>query len=213
MARPTQVPLGRRFSFRIRVCHPLWMAFPCHSASRPFGNSHVRGPTTPRRKTSTVWAISRSLAATEEIDFSFFSCGYLDVSVLRVRCMHLWIQCMPVRVSRDHRLFDSYPMLIAVFHALQSLLTPRHPPYALSNLTTKIKRSGKAAPTRSRDTQCERLLGGSRLTCTHRRLPSGAAENSTAPKSCRYPRWSCNDKSIARTTCLLLREGSLHEQR
>ena len=39
-------------------------------------NSHVRGPTTPQRKTSAVWAISRSLAATEEIDFSFFSCGY-----------------------------------------------------------------------------------------------------------------------------------------
>jgi hypothetical protein len=48
---------------------------------------------------------------------------------------------MPVRVSRDHRLFDSYPELIAVFHALRSLLMPRHPPYALSNLTTKIKRS------------------------------------------------------------------------
>ena len=173
MARPTQVPLGRRFSFRIRVCHPLWMAFPCHSASRPFGNSHVRGPTTPRRKTSTVWAISRSLAATEEIDFSFFSCGYLDVSVLRVRCVHLWIQCTPVRESRDHRLFDSYPELIAVFHALQSLLTPRHPPYALSNLTTKIKRSGKALinpglPARAKQEQCERFLGGSLPACTHR---------------------------------------------
>ena len=143
MARPTQVPLGRRCSFRVRVCHPLWPAFPCRSANRSFGNSHVRGPTTPRRKTFTVWAISRSLATTEEIDFSFFSCGYLDVSVLRVRYIHLWIQCMSVRVSRDHRLFDSYPELIAVFHALQSLLTPRHPPCALSNLTTYIKRSLK----------------------------------------------------------------------
>ena len=149
MARPTQVPLGRRFSFRIRVCHPLWMAFPCHSASRPFGNSHVRGPTTPRRKTSTVWAISRSLATTEEIDFSFFSCGYLDVSVHRVGHMHLWIQYMSVRVSRDQHSFDSSPELFAVFHALQSLLTPRHPPCALSNLTTYIKRS------RSRATQGE----------------------------------------------------------
>jgi hypothetical protein len=70
---------------------------------------------------------------------------------------------MPVRASRDHRLFDSYPALIAVFHALQSLLTPRHPPYALSNLTTKIKRSGKSAfPPRpygrGRQLQCERLL-------------------------------------------------------
>ena len=31
-----------------------------------------------------VWALSLSLAATDEIDFSFFSSGYLDVSVPRV---------------------------------------------------------------------------------------------------------------------------------
>ena len=28
-----------------------------------------------------VWAVSLSLAATQEIEFSFFSSGYLDVSV------------------------------------------------------------------------------------------------------------------------------------
>ena len=31
-----------------------------------------------------VWALSLSLAATNKIDFSFFSCGYLDVSVPHV---------------------------------------------------------------------------------------------------------------------------------
>ena len=31
-----------------------------------------------------VWPVSRSLAATKEIDVSFFSSGYLDVSVPRV---------------------------------------------------------------------------------------------------------------------------------
>ena len=31
--------------------------------------------------TISVWAISFSLATTREIDFSFFSCRYLDVSV------------------------------------------------------------------------------------------------------------------------------------
>ncbi len=39
---------------------------------------------------------------------------------------------------RDQRLFDSYPELIAAFHALQSRLVPRHPPYALNCLTTFI---------------------------------------------------------------------------
>ena len=35
-----------------------------------------------------VWPASRSLAATWEIAFAFFSCGYLDVSVLRVPFDH-----------------------------------------------------------------------------------------------------------------------------
>ena len=34
--------------------------------------------------TKPVWAISFSLATTREIDISFFSCRYLDVSVLCV---------------------------------------------------------------------------------------------------------------------------------
>jgi|SRR5210317_620406 hypothetical protein len=70
-------------SFRIRACHPLWTTFPDRSASQLFGNSGG-GPYNPAVETTAVWAISLSLAATEEIDFSFYSCGYLDVSVLRV---------------------------------------------------------------------------------------------------------------------------------
>ena len=129
------------FDFCIRDCHPLWSGFPSSSASQKLYHSHVKGPTTPRRKTFAVWAVSSSLAATEEIDFSFSSCGYLDVSVHRVRHAHLWIQCASVRVSRDHHSFDSFPGLIAVFHALRSLLMPRHPPCALSSLTTMIQPS------------------------------------------------------------------------
>ena len=139
-----EIPRGSTYSgtfreatkCRLRDCHPLWFNFPEDSANALFGNSHVKGPTTPQRKTFAVWAISRSLATTEEIDFSFFSCGYLDVSVHRVRCIHLWIQCMPVRESRDQHSFDNSPELFAVFHALRSLLTPRHPPCALSSLAT-----------------------------------------------------------------------------
>ena len=40
-----------------------------------------------------LWAIPRSLAATEGISVDFFSYGYLDVSVPRVRLVHLCIQC------------------------------------------------------------------------------------------------------------------------
>ena len=46
----------------------------------------------PRGARTTVWALSISLAATLEIDVSFFSSGYLDVSVHRVRLLTLCIQ-------------------------------------------------------------------------------------------------------------------------
>jgi hypothetical protein len=39
-----------------------------------------------------VWALSVSLAATQEIDYSFSSSGYLDVSVPRVVLFSLYIQ-------------------------------------------------------------------------------------------------------------------------
>ena len=40
--------------------------------------------TQPRKACSSVWALPLSLAATKRIDVSFFSSGYLDVSVPRV---------------------------------------------------------------------------------------------------------------------------------
>ena len=101
----------------------------------------MKGPTTPQRKTSKVWAVPVSLAATKGIDFSFFSSGYLDVSVHRVSHSCLCIQHELIQESRDRRLFDNFPWLFAVFHALHRLLTPRHPPCALNNLTTNIQRS------------------------------------------------------------------------
>ena len=52
----------------------------------------------PRNARIPVWALSISLAATLEIEFSFFSSGYLDVSVHRVPSVHLWIQCTVTEV-------------------------------------------------------------------------------------------------------------------
>ena len=47
----------------------------------------------PHRARTMVWALSLSLAATQEIDVSFSSSGYLDVSVPRVPphtlCIHV----------------------------------------------------------------------------------------------------------------------------
>ena len=52
----------------------------------------------PQSARTLVWALSISLAATLEIDVSFFSSGYLDVSVHRVPSVHLWIQCTVTEV-------------------------------------------------------------------------------------------------------------------
>ena len=56
-------------------------------AGLPSPFSYLTSATTqsePRDARITVWALSISLAATQEIDFSFSSSGYLDVSVPRV---------------------------------------------------------------------------------------------------------------------------------
>jgi hypothetical protein len=57
--------------------------------------------------------------------------------------LSLWIQLRLVKGSRDQRLFDGFPGLIAVFHARRRLLAPRHPPRALSSLAAMIDRSMK----------------------------------------------------------------------
>ena len=41
-------------------------------------------PTTPEQHATAVWAVSFSLATTQEITFVFFSYRYLDVSVQEV---------------------------------------------------------------------------------------------------------------------------------
>ena len=51
----------------------------------------LRRPSTPDVRRLPVWALPRSLAATKRIVLTFFSSGYLDVSVHRVPSAKLWI--------------------------------------------------------------------------------------------------------------------------
>ena len=87
-----------------------------------------------------VWPLSISLAATLEIDVSFFSSGYLDVSVPRVPLRTLWIGVRMAEVcsagfphSDISGSLDicSSPKLFAACHVFHRLLVPRHPPCAL----------------------------------------------------------------------------------
>ena len=81
----------------------------------------------PRGARAAVWALPVPLAATPGIDLSFFSSGYLDVSVRRVPlhalCVHAWIhRVRPVWVSpfRHLRITGHVP-LPAAFRSLSRL--------------------------------------------------------------------------------------------
>ena len=85
----------------------------------PFINPMLR----PRNPDTTVvvlvWATPRSLAATYGITIVFFSCGYLDVSVPRVRPMWLCIH---------HTVTEHYLCRVSPFGNLRikaCLTTPR----------------------------------------------------------------------------------------
>ena len=98
----------------------------------------------PRNARIPVWALSISLAATLEIDVSFSSSGYLDVSVHRVPLHTLWIGVWMTgvfpagfphsEISGSLGICPS-PELIAAYHVFRRPLVPRHPPCALLCLT------------------------------------------------------------------------------
>ena len=81
----------------------------------------------PRDARISVWPLSISLAATLEIEFSFSSSGYLDVSVHRVPFHTLWIGVwihevahvgFPIQISADQWIFApprSFSQLITSF--------------------------------------------------------------------------------------------------
>ena len=101
----------------------------------------------PQGARTLVWALPVSLAATPGIDVSFSSSGYLDVSVHRVPFHTLWIGVWIHGVcpcgfphSEIHGSMDicSSPWLFAAYHVFLRLLVPRHPPCALSCLTSSI---------------------------------------------------------------------------
>ena len=100
----------------------------------------------PRNARVSVWPLSVSLAATPEIDVSFSSSGYLDVSVPRVPFLTLWIGVritgvFPVRFPHSDihgsQVICTSPWLFAAYHVFRRLLVPRHPPCALLCLTSR----------------------------------------------------------------------------
>ncbi len=78
----------------VTLCGLAFQLLPLHY-QRPLCRSY-----NPERETLSVWAVPVSLAATKGIDFSFFSSGYLDVSVHQV---HSYILCIQMQVTLTGR--------------------------------------------------------------------------------------------------------------
>ena len=112
-ASPYSGSLFEFYIFRLQDCHLLWFAFPHDSTiSRIFYSTYeVLQP-----RINPVWAFPCSLATTKGIDFSFFSSGYLDVSVHRVAFY-----------TTIYSLYDNSTLLLLCSHLRkfldQSLLT------------------------------------------------------------------------------------------
>ena len=110
--------------------------------------SCVMQSSTPQVLLPMVWPLSISLAATLEIDVSFSSSAYLDVSVQRVPFVWLWIHhtmtayCtagFPHSEICGSKAICASPQLIAACHVLLRLLMPRHSPCALVHLTVLLE--------------------------------------------------------------------------
>ena len=175
VTRVTQDPARTPDRIRVRGCHPLWRRFPAASAS-------IRGPTwrsyyPARAVTRAVWAPPRSLATTGGITVVLFSCGYLDVSVPRVRLPHSgWRDRSPAGLPHSDipgsTAICASPGLFAACHVLHRLREPRHPPSALSHF--RLAARGHRCPTRG-----SLLAGATARPARYRSLLSPTCQRST----------------------------------
>ena len=146
-----------------------------------------------------------SLAATDGIDVSLFSCGYLDVSVPRVSSIPpihsagsnavLPALCFHIQKSPDQCLFASFPELIAGCRVFLRLSMPRHPPYTLGKLDLLDRGSTHASSSPCRDSSA-RLDSFSRRSTS----PTGAR---AMPAQTERP-WKRSFKSRHRRSHLFL---------
>ena len=168
--------------FRLQDFHPLWLAFP-----KPFGyqSAMLNAVRNPEEPGPSVWPLSRSLAATKEIEFSFSSYCYLDVSVHSVPFHTLWIHAWILEVCSSRfphseisgsMAVCASPKLIAAYHVFHRLLVPRHSPYALSCLTSLVEFSFDALHDAT-----TYLLANVRASCNQREIRFCCFSNKNLP--------------------------------
>ena len=107
----------------VRAFHPLRTAFPDRSRSQTSTMSESYNP--GGAVTRPVWASPRSLATTWGIIVIFSSCGYLDVSVPRVRPLkkgdHIAVAGLSHSEIPGSKVICTSPELIAAYHVLHRL--------------------------------------------------------------------------------------------
>ena len=139
-----KVPRVSRYSGSRHVCFPfVYGTFTLSGLLSQNRSTRITESITrsePRSARTPVWPLSISLAATLEIEFSFFSSPYLDVSVQAVPLHTLWIGVwipgvfpggFPHSEISGSSDICSSPKLFAAYHVFHRLLVPRHPPCAL----------------------------------------------------------------------------------
>jgi hypothetical protein len=112
--------------FRIQGYHLLRPGFPTRSANGRAITGRLLRFRSPLLSESRLMSFPQ---ATEMFQFAWFaSCNYEFIA----RYLSVGF---PIRKSSDQSSFASSPKLIAGYHVLRRLSSPRHPPHALSHLT------------------------------------------------------------------------------
>ena len=123
MPRATQDTTINIITLPVRDYHPLWYSFPAVSSSVMHQMSWSYNPTLA--ETNMVWAAPISLATTLGITLVFFSSGYLDVSVHRVRLPDGMTGLQPAGLPHSDicgsQLMCNSPQLFAAYHVLLRL--------------------------------------------------------------------------------------------
>ena len=125
----------RYLQLRLRGFHPLCPAF-------PDGSPHLFSLTvssTPVVFLPPVWPLPFSLATTKRIEFSFFSSGYLDVSLPRVPSVTLWIHVTVTAHCRSRVPPFGYPWINAYLRFPTAFRSLSRPSSAISALASTLR--------------------------------------------------------------------------
>jgi hypothetical protein len=146
--------------FRLQDYHLLWFHFPEDSANEMVSHSPtspqigLRTSHNPRDTTVVALIVSHGLGCSRFArHYSGNRCCFFFLGVLRYFTSPRWLtpaygfsgkfpditrEGLPHSEIAGSQAVSAYPTLIAGSHVLHRLLVPRHPPYALSNLTKNL---------------------------------------------------------------------------